>query len=316
MAGTQNLLPRAVAKARRTISPRLPAGLVDASRLARHLLRSIPMTVRGYRFGSDLHPLDLPAASPSASSGEENALRAYFEGHREGPGIYKGRHYFDLYVRHLAPFVGREVVVVEIGVYSGGSLGMWKTYFGERATIHGIDIQEACRVYEGDGVHIHVGDQADRAFWRRFKEDVPFVDVLIDDGGHHPHEMRVTFEELFPIVRPGGVYICEDIINGNEFLAYLGGLSEHLMTYESTSLAEPGVASSAGGFQQSVQAVHLYPFVAVVERTLQPVRRLPVPEARHGVAAALARGNDCGRAGVGGHPRQSCLTALTPTVTS
>ena len=207
-------------------------------------------------------------------------MRAYFEGHREGPGIYKGRHYFDLYVRHLAPFVGREVVVVEIGVYSGGSLGMWKTYFGERATIHGIDIQEACRVYEGDGVHIHVGDQADRAFWRRFKEDVPYVDVLIDDGGHHPHEMRVTFEELFPIVRPGGVYICEDIINGNEFLAYLGGLSEHLMTYESTSLVEPGVASSAGGFQQSVQAVHLYPFVAVVERTLQPVLDFQFP--KHG----------------------------------
>ena len=66
---------------------------------------------------------------------------------------------------------------------------------------------------EADGVHIHVGDQADRAFWTQFKKDVPVIDVLIDDGGHHPNEMRVTFEELFPILRPGGVYICEDIIN-------------------------------------------------------------------------------------------------------
>jgi len=279
MTVKQDLVPRAVAKARRTIYPRLPASVIEASRIARLLARSAPMTVRGYRFGSDVHPVDAPPPSPRADL-EPNALRSYFEGHRDGPGIYKGRHYFDLYVRHLAGFVGREVVVVEVGVYSGGSLGMWKSYFGEHATIHGVDIQEACRVYEADGVHIHVGDQADRAFWTQFKQDVPVIDVLIDDGGHHPNEMRVTFEELFPILRPGGVYICEDIINGNEFLAYLGGLAEHLMTYRSTPLAEPGVASAAGSLQQAVESIHLYPFVAVVERTLQPVADFQFP--KHG----------------------------------
>jgi hypothetical protein len=192
------------------------------------------------------------------------------------------RHYFDLYARHLAGFVGREVVVVEVGVYSGGSLEMWKSYFGERATIHGVDLEEVCRVYEGDGIHIHIGDQADRAFWARFKEQVPVVDVLIDDGGHHPNEMRVTFEELFPILRPGGVYLCEDIVNANTFLAYLGGLAEHLTTFESTPLAEPGVASSASSFQQAVQAIHLYPFLAVIERTLEPVAGFQFP--KHGSA--------------------------------
>ena len=130
---------------------------------------------------------------------------------------------------------------------------MWQTYFGEQATIHGIDIQAAVRAYEGDRIHIHVGDQADRAFWEQFKKDVPVIDVLIDDGGHHPDEMRVTFEELFPILRPGGVYVCEDIVNGNEFLAYLAGLAEHLTTFESTELDEPGVASSADGLQQAIQ---------------------------------------------------------------
>jgi hypothetical protein len=279
MSAVQNLLPRAVAKARRTIYPRLPAALIDSARLARLLARSAPMTVRGYRFGSDFHPVDVPSP-PGASRVGTNALRTYFEEHREGPGIYKGRHYFDLYVRHLAEFVGREVVVVEVGVYSGGCLGMWRSYFGEKATIHGVDVQEACRIYETDRVHVHVGDQADRAFWERFKQDVPFIDVLIDDGGHHPNEMRVTFEELFPILRPGGVYICEDIINGNEFLAYLAGLSEHLMTYESTPLAEPGVASSAGSLQRAVRAIHLYPFAAVVERTLRPVAEFQFP--KHG----------------------------------
>lgn len=279
MAARRNLVPRAVAKARRTIYPLLPTSVVESSRMARLLARSAPMTVRGYRFGADIRPIDAPNSGDGPSDGP-NPLREYFESHREGPGIYKGRHYFDLYTRHLARFVGREAVVVEIGVYSGGSLEMWRRYFGDRATIHGIDVQEACRVYEGDRVHIHIGDQADRAFWRRFKAEVPFIDVLIDDGGHHPNEMRVTFEELFPIVRPGGVYICEDIINGNEFLAYLGGLSEHLMTYRTVPLDEPGVASSAGRLQQAVEAIHLYPFVAVVERTGRPVVDFQFP--KHG----------------------------------
>ena len=284
---TRDLLPRAVGKARRTIYPRLPASVIEYSHIARLLARSAPMTVRGYRFGSDVHPVDVPGSS-RRSDGERNALRSYFEAHREGRGIYKGRHYFDLYVRHLAGFVGREVVVVEVGVYSGGSLEMWKSYFGEHATIHGVDIQEACRAYEGDGVHIHIGDQGDRAFWKQFKKDVPVIDVLIDDGGHHPNQMRVTFEELFPIMRPGGVYICEDIINGNEFLAYLDGLAKHLMTYTSTPIAEPGVASgillpeagvasAADSLQQAIRSIHLYPFLAVIERTLEPVTDFQFP---------------------------------------
>jgi hypothetical protein len=277
MAVRRNLVPRAVAKARRTIYPLLPSVVVESSRMARLLARSAPMTVRGYRFGSDIRPIDVPASLGGSAVGP-NPLREYFENHRQGNGIYKGRHYFDLYTRHLGQFVGREVVVVEVGVYSGGSLEMWRSYFGELATIHGIDIQDACRVYEDEGVHIHIGDQADRGFWRRFKADVPFIDVLIDDGGHHPNEMRVTFEELFPVLRPGGVYICEDIINGNEFLAYLGGLSEHLMTYRTTPLAEPGVASSAGRLQQAVEAIHLYPFVAVVERAGGPVGDFEFPK--------------------------------------
>ena len=285
MAVKRDFLPRAVAKARRTIYPRLPAPVIEYSRIARLLARSAPMTVRGYRFGSDVHPVDVESsaldrtAEAAVGGAEPNALRSYFEAHREGRGVYKGRHYFDLYVRHLAGFVGREVVVVEVGVYSGGSLEMWKGYFGEHATIHGVDIQEACRVYEADDVHIHVGDQADRDFWKRFKKEVPFIDVLIDDGGHHPNEMRVTFEELFPILRPGGVYICEDIVS-NQFLAYLGGLAEHLMTYTSTPLAEPGVASAADRLQQAVRSIHLYPFVAVVERTLEPVADFQFP--KHG----------------------------------
>ena len=286
MASGRGLFHRAVVTMRHDVYSMLPPALVEYGRAARVAARSAAMTARGHRFGSDVQPADVPPSSLSPDRAS-NALRSYVEAHHEGRGIYKGRHYFDIYVRHLAQFVGREVVVVEVGVYSGGSVEMWKHYFGENATIHGVDIQDACRVYEGDGVHIHIGDQGDRAFWKRFKEDVPFIDVLIDDGGHHPNQMRVTFEELLPVMRPGGVYICEDIVS-NTFLAYLGGLAEHLMRFTPAPLTEPGVASgillpepgvasAADGLQQMVRSIHLYPFMGVVERTPEPVTDFQFP---------------------------------------
>lgn len=107
----------------------------------------------------------------------------------------------------------KNLVVLEIGVYSGGSLEMWRDYFGSEATIYGVDIEAACRTYESPGTHILIGDQADPSFWRRVLADgtLPPPDIVIDDGGHTPEQQRVTMEELLPRMRPGGVYLCEDI---------------------------------------------------------------------------------------------------------
>ena len=62
-------------------------------------------------------------------------------------------------------------------------------------------------------IHVLIGDQADRTFWRRMiaHGTLPPLDIVIDDGGHTPDQQRVTLEELLPHIRPGGVYVCEDI---------------------------------------------------------------------------------------------------------
>lgn len=44
----------------------------------------------------------------------------YFVTHNTGPGIWKWLHYFDIYHRHLQKFRGKEVNILEIGIYSGG----------------------------------------------------------------------------------------------------------------------------------------------------------------------------------------------------
>jgi hypothetical protein len=209
-----------------------------------------------------------------------NPLRSYFDEVKEGPGVWKWLHYFDIYHRHLSKFVGRDVTLVEVGVSSGGSMPMWRHYFGTGCRIHGVDIQEACKVYEDAHTKIHIGDQADRAFWKRFREHVPTVDVLIDDGGHQPEQQMVTLEEMLPHLRPGGVYICEDVHGcGNGFAAFAHSLADHLNAW----VVVPGqreLACLPTPFQAAICSVHLYPFVVVIEKSETALDQFVAP--KHG----------------------------------
>src|SRR5436190_5798105 len=137
-------------------------------------------------------------AAPSSEPTKPNRLRAFFDANDEGNGIFKFLHYFDIYDRHFSKFVGKEVHIVEVGVYSGGSLKMWRDYFGDKCTIYGVDILDQCRSYESENVKIFIGDQQSREFWRGFKSKVPHVDILIDDGGHLAEQQIVTLEEILP----------------------------------------------------------------------------------------------------------------------
>lgn len=217
-----------------------------------------------------------PAAG--APRRERNPLEQYFDSHREGPGIWKGRHYFEIYHRHFAKFVGREVNVLEIGVYSGGSLGMWKEYFGPGCRVYGVDIAEDCRCYEDERTTILVGDQSDRAFWERVRREVPPLDVVIDDGSHIPDHQIVSLEELLPHLRLGGVYLCEDIeTQGNPMVDYVAGLTHNL--YEADKTGPDGTLSRTGArpswFQLQVHSLHFYPFVIVLEKNDSPVAEFP-----------------------------------------
>ena len=70
--------------------------------------------------------------------------------------------------------------------------------------------------HESQGSHAKVenGDQGSPTFWREVKAKYhqPF-DIIIDDGSHLDEHMWVTFLEIWPTLRPGGIYIIEDIIS-------------------------------------------------------------------------------------------------------
>jgi cephalosporin hydroxylase len=222
----------------------------------------------GYRYARRLPP---PGYAACGASGT-NPLAEYFDQHIEGPGIWKWRHYFDIYDRHFAKFVGREVHIVEIGIYSGGSLGMWRHYFGDGARIYGVDIEEACRAYEADDVRVFIGDQADPSFWQRFLSEVPRIDIVVDDGGHQAYQQIATLKALLPPMAPGGVFLCEDVHDAHhDFHAFVDGFTRPLSNV-------PGFLRTAPStLQQHVSSVHRYPLVVVIEKPHLPVADFDAP---------------------------------------
>ncbi len=216
---------------------------------------------------------------PDAGS---NYLQEYFKAHRTGHGIFKWNHYFDIYERHLRSFRGRDITIVEVGIYSGGSLQMWRDYFGPKCQIVGVDIEPACKSYENASIRVFIGDQADRGFWRKFKQEVGMVDIVIDDGGHSQLQQIVTLEEMLPCLNPGGVYICEDIHGEfNRFTSYVQGLEQNLNASElvpNPNLNEKAVTSRATALQDAIEAIHQYPFLTVIERRKSPIGEFVAPK--------------------------------------
>ena len=239
-------------------------------------LTKLPATLRGFNYSQEWQPSAVTNKQPSFSglpavSQSSNPLKSYINSHKEGKGILKWDHYFDIYHQHFKKFVGHEVHILEIGVFSGGSLEMWRDYFGSGCHIYGVDIQEECKMYESEYTNIFIGDQADHKFWKLFKDKVPVVDILIDDGGHQAEQQIVTLEEMLPHLSPGGIYFCEDIHGSyNDFASYLHGLINSLN--DMIQLSESGISPTQ--FQSWIKSMHFYPYVTVIEKAERPEEKI------------------------------------------
>jgi Methyltransferase domain len=247
-------------------------------RIAKKAFATCGLEVRWAKKDIDL-ALSWPQRLANTNRGQfkpaSSSLEEFFESHTEGPGIWKWRHYFEIYHRHFCKFVGKDVHVLEIGVYSGGSLGMWKHYFGPQAKIYGVDIEPACKAYEDEQTKILIGDQADPFFWKRTLQEIPQLDIVIDDGGHQPHQQIATVEALLPHLRPHGAFLCEDITTeGNPFFDYVCKFTNHLNAfdcYENYEDSENRLRATPTSLQHAIHSVHFYPFVAVIERRAEPL---------------------------------------------
>ena len=122
----------------------------------------------------------------------------------------KWDNYFNIYSNILKKFVNKKIIFVEVGVGNGGSLFMWKKFFGNKVRIIGIELNPEAKKLEKHGFEIFIGDQANPNFWKNFYKQVGKIDILLDDGGHKNIQQITTFMESIRYIKKGGKIIVED----------------------------------------------------------------------------------------------------------
>jgi hypothetical protein len=118
--------------------------------------------------------------------------------------------YFEAYDDLFARFRGKPITFVEIGILGGGSLFMWREFFGPEARIIGVDLDPNAAKWEKDGFEIFIGSQSDPAFWQEVIKQVGSMDIVLDDGGHTYEQQIVTTECLIENIKDGGLLVVED----------------------------------------------------------------------------------------------------------
>jgi len=136
-----------------------------------------------------------------------------FQRFQRSEHVHKWHHYFDVYAARFEALRSRPIKMLEIGVFRGGSLAMWKDWFHPDSTIVGLDIDPDCKKYEDaeQGLYVRIGDQSDAAFLARVVEEFGPFDLILDDGGHTTTQMIASFNHLFRDgLIDGGLYTVED----------------------------------------------------------------------------------------------------------
>lgn len=209
----------------------------------------------------------------------ENPLLRFFllNEHR---GIDKWVHYFPIYDRYFRNFRNKNVTFLEIGVQNGGSLQMWKDYFGASAKIIGVDIEEECRRFADDQITVEIGSQEDTGFWEYIKSKYPRVDILLDDGGHTMNQQIVTYNEMFTHLSDGGIYLCEDL-HTSYWEAYGGGLhkEDSFVEFCKSIVDDINVYHHDKSWQENyntthVSGIHFYDSIVVIEKRTHMMKPL------------------------------------------
>ena len=130
-------------------------------------------------------------------------------------GIQTGtdKAYYHMFTQNYEPYFrplrNKFINILEIGIHEGSSLRMLQSYF-PNANIYAIDVNRTSVREYGPRIHTYLCDQTDAVQLHSLFGHLKF-DIIIDDGSHVTSHQQRTLGILFPLLVPGGIYICEDI---------------------------------------------------------------------------------------------------------
>jgi FkbM family methyltransferase len=132
------------------------------------------------------------------------------------------------YEKYMKPFRNAPINILEIGVFFGASIRMWREYF-PCATVYGIDhfkgVQGNGSTFDCsrkfledskgvDRVRLIECDQSNRtaliSLRDRFTQDGVQFQFIIDDGSHLMKDQQQSLGTLWSCLANGGVYFMED----------------------------------------------------------------------------------------------------------
>lgn len=197
-----------------------------------------------------------------------------------GKLIHKWIHYLDIYEKHFRRFVDKEMLIIEIGVFEGGSIQMWKDYFGEKATIVGIDINQSCKEFEdkSKNIFVEIGNQSNPEFLKSVVDKYGRPDIVLDDGSHVMSHIITSFENLYFSVKDDGVYMVEDLHTAY-WSNYEGGLKQPntFIEFAKDKIDELNAIWTNGqlpvsDFTKKTQSISCYDSIIVFEKRNQGKR--------------------------------------------
>ena len=132
--------------------------------------------------------------------------------------------YTELYHLLFHALRDRELVFLEMGLQIGGpehgkgvdrqttdlpSIRMWLEYF-PKAQLQGLDVSDFSW-FEHERFSFFRCDMESRPEIRAAAKSMQVPDIVLDDASHASHHQQNAFLEIFPKLRPGGLYIIEDL---------------------------------------------------------------------------------------------------------
>jgi hypothetical protein len=212
-----------------------------------------------------------PAEKVRLSAEAGDGLAKLFYTHR-GRIVYKWVHYLAIYEHHFAAYKNTPMRMLEIGVFKGGSLELWREYFGADATIFGIDINPACATYVTPPNQVRIGSQDDAQFLQSVVAEMGAPDIILDDGSHFGRHQRASFETLFPLLKEGGLYVIEDLHASYWPGFWEGGyrrkgtMIERIKDMIDDMHAWYHMKGSTTPARDYIRAIHIYDSIVVIEK--------------------------------------------------
>lgn len=181
-----------------------------------------------------------------------------------------GHNYCVHYEKWFEPLRDEEFTFMEIGIDKGHSLRSWEQYF-TKAKIIGIDI-ESDKLVQSDRITSYCCDQTDEIELTRICNiDSPLV--ICDDGSHWSEHVIKSFQILFPLLLPGGIYCIEDIECGNRHDFKSKDFKESTIDYVNRMIfnIHPMEYAIYGHKQpqefSQVESIHVYKNLVVIKKT-------------------------------------------------